>query len=69
MNIKAKRKELNISQSELAELTGIKLRTLQEYEQNRRDVKQASAESVYEISKALGIRIEDVLEREYLKCP
>lgn len=50
-----------LSQSELAERSGVNLRVLQEYEQGRRNVNKASGETLYKLSKTLNCTMEDLL--------
>lgn len=47
------RKRLGISQQELADRSGVNLRTLQEYEVGRKDLRRAAAETVMSLSEAL----------------
>ena len=50
-----------LSQKELAEKTGIPLRTIQQYEQGQKDLTHASAESVVRLAKALYCGVEDII--------
>ena len=52
----------DMTQKELAEATGLNLRTLQHYEQGSKDLNMAAAVTVYGIATALGVRIEDLLD-------
>lgn len=65
--LKELRKNKKISQKELAEKAGVSLKALQAYEQNYRPIGRASALDVYQIAKALGTTVEDILEVESLK--
>lgn len=58
------RTEKGISQSKLGELSGVNYRTIQEYEQGRRDINMATAVTVKAIADALGVRMEDIMEPE-----
>lgn len=51
-----------ITQAELAEKSGVSLRTLQDYEQGRKPINQAAAITVHRIAQALGVTVEDLLE-------
>ncbi len=51
-----------ITQSELADSTGVSLRSIQMYEQRKKDINKAGAQTLYKISKVLGCTIEDLLE-------
>ena len=61
-NLQEYRKKCNISQRQLAEQTGVNLRTLQDYEQGRKPISQAAAVTVYQIAKALGVTVEDLIK-------
>lgn len=61
-NLQEYRKKRNISQRQLAEQTGVNLRTLQDYEQGRKPISQAAAVTVYQIAKALGVTVEDLIK-------
>lgn len=62
--LKEIRTEKGISQSKLGEVSGINYRTIQEYEQGRRDINMATALTVKAIADALGVRMEDIMEME-----
>lgn len=61
------RKAKNLTQPALAEQAGVSLKALQAYEQDYRPLGRASAEDVYNIAKALGTTIEELLGLESLK--
>lgn len=54
------------SQSELAMLSGVSLRSIQMYEQKRKSINRASVETVYRLAKALGCQMDDLMEFELL---
>ncbi len=56
------RKNCGLSQKELAEKSGVNLRTLQQYELGTKDINKASASSVYALAKVLNCEVEDLLE-------
>ena len=58
------RKIKNYSQAKLAERSGISIRSIQMYEQRRKNINKASFESVYALSRALNIRPENLYEYE-----
>lgn len=60
--LKEKRLEKGFSQKQLADLVGISLRTVQEYEQGNRDINKCQAIKVYNICKILDCDIKDILE-------
>lgn len=60
--LKRIRESRGISQSELAEMSGVKLRSIQMYEQRVNDIDKAQAQTLYKLSRVLGCNIEDILE-------
>ena len=52
----------NLSQSQLANQAGISVRTLQDYEQERKNITCAKAITVYKLSKILNCNNEDILK-------
>lgn len=56
------RKAKGLTQKELADATGINLRTLQHYEQGNKDLNKAAVDAVYKIAVALGVAIEDLID-------
>ena len=62
-NLKRIRIAYGCSQAQLARLSGVTLRSIQMYEQRRKDINKASAETLYSIAKVLGCTIEDLLEK------
>lgn len=62
--LKKLRKRAGISQSILAEETGIPVKTIQQYEQHRKDINKAQVEYVVRLSKALCCEPQDILEEK-----
>lgn len=62
--LKETRVSRGLSQSELADRSGVSLRTIQGYEIGQRDINKASGETLYKLSKALGCLMEDLLHIE-----
>lgn len=60
--LKQRRESLGMSQADLAALTGISVRVIQNYEQGTRPLNGARAITVYRISKALRCTVEDLLD-------
>lgn len=60
--LKTIRENRGISQAELAKLSGVKLRSIQMYEQRVNDIDKAQAGTVYKLSRVLGCTVEDLLE-------
>ena len=55
------RKQSKLSQRELAEKSGVNLRTLQEYETGRKQIKKASVSTVLALADSLECSVEDLL--------
>lgn len=63
-NLKRIRQLYGLTQAELADRTGVSLRSIQMYEQRNKNINKASVDTVYRLAKVLGCTIEDLLERE-----
>ena len=61
-NLKAIRLDAGLSQSELAEISDISVRTIQQYEQNQKNINAAKAETVVKLAKALNCTVEALME-------
>ncbi len=61
-NLKRIRTVYGCSQRELAEMSGVSLRSIQMYEQRNKDINKAQSESLYHLAKALGCTMEDLLD-------
>lgn len=61
--LKARRKLLGLSQSELASISGVPIRTIQQYEQRQKNINKAQAEYLVMLSKALGCGVMELLEK------
>ena len=61
-NLKTIRTNNNLSQSQLAEKSGVNLRMIQNYEQGFKDINKAQALTLYKIAQVLDCTIEDLLE-------
>lgn len=61
--LKRIREARGLSQSELAKLTGVSLRSIQMYEQRGNDIDKAQGQTLYKLSVVLGCQIEDLLEQ------
>lgn len=56
------RKKMGYTQAELADATGIPLRTIQQYEQKRKNINKASADSILILSNILKCNPIDLME-------
>ncbi len=61
MNLKAMREKNGLKQTELAAISGINLRSLQDYEQGHKSIYSAKGETLLRLSRALGYSIEEIL--------
>ena len=61
-NLKRFRTIYGCSQSELARLSDVSLRSIQMYEQRNKDINKAGADTIHRLSKVLGCSMEDLLE-------
>lgn len=60
--LKEYRMDCGITQIELSKRSGVSLRSIQMYEQLRKDINKASVTSVVNLAKALGCEVEELLE-------
>ncbi len=61
-NFAIHRKNMGLSQSELAKKAGVSVRSIQLYEQRRTDINKAQYNHLKSISKVLGCEIKDLSE-------
>lgn len=61
-NLKRLRQAAKLSQRELAELSGVPVRTIQQYEQRQKNINKAQAEYLVLLAKALCCEIDDLIE-------
>lgn len=59
------RKLCGYSQSELSKISGVNLRTLQQYESGAKDINKAAGKTLSALSKSLGCQAEDLLEQDF----
>ena len=62
-NLKRIRTGCGYTQSALAAQSGVSLRSVQMYEQRRKSINKASAETLYRLSRVLGCSMESLLEK------
>lgn len=62
-NLKRIRTAYGCTQAELANRSGVSLRSIQMYEQRNKDINKASVETVHSLAKVLGCTIEDLIEK------
>lgn len=61
-NLKDRRLRSGLSQSQLAELSSVPLRTIQQYEQRQKNINSAKLETVVALAKALSCQATDLME-------
>ena len=61
--LKKLRESRGLSQSELAKISGVSLRSIQMYEQRVNDIDKAQAQTIYKLSRVIGCSMEDLLEK------
>ena len=67
MKLKKIRQSRGLSQSQLAEKTGINVRTIQHYEQGSKNFDHARIDTILKVCITLNCKLEDVIENpEYV---
>ena len=64
-NLKLRRQKTGLTQRELAELAGVPMRTIQQYEQRQKNINKAQAEYLVRLARALYCEVTDLLEKSY----
>lgn len=62
-NLKRIREARGLSQTKLAEASGVSVRMIQHYEQGVKDINAAAALTVYKLAQALDSTVEFLLEK------
>lgn len=62
-NLKTLRQKANFSQRELSNLSGVPLRTIQQYEQRQKNINKAQAEYLVALAKVLYCQVDDLMEK------
>lgn len=65
-NLKRLRVSKGFTQQDIAELSGINIKSIASYEQDPVKINKASVETVYSLADSLGCDISDIIERKYL---
>ena len=63
-NLQTIRKEKGLSQSKLANLSGVNISMIQFYEQGVKDINMAAGMTLKKLADVLGCSIDDLLEYE-----
>ena len=61
-NLKFLRQKAGLSQRELAELSGVPIRTIQQYEQRQKSINKAQADYLMAMAKVLCCEMKDLME-------
>ncbi len=61
-NLKLIRRSAELSQRKLSDLSGVPLRTIQQYEQRQKNINKAQAEYLISLARALCCNVEDLTE-------
>lgn len=62
-NLKKIREAVGLSQSKLADKSGVSVRMIQHYEQGVKDINKAHAETVYKLAYTLNCNMEEIIEK------
>lgn len=62
-NLQIRRRQAGLSQRLLAERSGVSVRTIQQYEQRRKNINKAQAETLLMLAMPLCCGVEDLLEK------
>lgn len=63
-NLKRMRMNLGFTQAELAERSGVGLRSIQMYEQRNKNINKASADTLHRLARALNCAMETLMEHD-----
>lgn len=64
-NLKYTREKRQLSQSELANLSGVSVRMIQAYEQGVKDINKAQVVTVLKLAEALRCNVYEVINKDY----
>ena len=59
--LKRLRRKAGFSQRQLSDISGVPVRTIQQYEQQQKDIRRARAETLEKLAVALGCRSSELL--------
>ena len=62
-NLQRIRKQANLTQAQLSEISGVSLRSLQDYEQRKKNINKAQAETILMLAQSLCCNMSDLMER------
>lgn len=64
MSLRSFRKKEKLTKTQLSDLAGISMRTIDDYETGKRDINGAKVKTLLKLCKALSCRLEDILTDE-----
>lgn len=64
-NLKYTRERRQLSQSELANLSGVSVRMIQAYEQGAKDINKAQVITVLKLAEALRCNVYEIINKDY----
>ena len=64
MSLRSFRKKEKLTKTQLSDLAGISMRTIDDYETGKRDINGAKLKTLLKLCKALSCRLEDILTDE-----
>lgn len=64
--LKRKRLSMKFTQQELADLSGINIKSIASYEQSPEKINKASVETILKLCDCLGCEIDDIIDKESL---
>ena len=62
-NLKLIRQKVGLSQRQLAEMSGVPIRSIQQYEQHQKNINKAQAECLVILAQALCCKMDDLMEK------
>ena len=62
IRLQKRRKDAHFTQKELARRSGVRLRTIQQYEMRAKKINKAAAETLQQLAQVLSCSIEDLIE-------
>lgn len=66
MSLKTIRESRGITRQQLSETSGVNIRTIEAYEQCKKDINNAKLEALIKLCTALGCDLEDILTDEFV---
>ena len=64
MSLKTIRESRGITRQQLSETSGVNIRTIEAYEQEKKDINNAKLKTLLRLCKALGCNLEDIIDDE-----